>query len=264
MAQRFTRWGKKPEPIAAATPVPSTPASMPQSLAPSKSDVPSVAHMQCRAFARAIAAEKQTGLALVRRVNGVCIPYQVLTEDCGGFREMYAPGSFGASLTNGNNKLLLFNGNTDIIFGCSDAGTARFSELPDGIHVQCDMPQTSAGNDTLTLMRRGDITNMAAFFMIVKHHFETIKGERVRVVDKGDLIAASIYGAPTMNGAMCDVDQAIQDAAAKAHIEGLRAGIARGRQTSAGPGDGAFVDSRNSEFNAKFRGGLYYRKAFQR
>jgi HK97 family phage prohead protease len=262
MAEKFTRWGKKPvTPAAAIQPI--TAPLMPQSLAPSKRDVPSVAHMQCRAFARALTAEKQATPTPNRRINGVCLPYQVLTEDCGGFREMYAPGSFGASLTNGENKLLVLNHNPDVIFGCSDAGTARYSEKPDGIHVQCDMPLTGPGNDALTLVRRGDITNMAAFFLITKHHFETIKGERVRVVEKGELIAASIYGAPTMNGAMCDVDQAITDAAAKAHAEGLKAGIARGRKP-AGPGDEAFIDSHMSQFKAKSNSGLYNRKLFQR
>jgi hypothetical protein len=113
-------------------------------------------------------------------------------------------------------------------------------------------------------MRRGDIDQMAAMFYILEHNFQTIAGERVRVVTKGQLLVASVASCSQMNGAIVDVDQAIKAAAADAHAAGLRAGIRQGRATAKTPiassADETFVRGKSAEFKRTQNPGIHNRK----
>lgn len=91
------------------------------------------------------------------------------------FTERIAPGAFARSLTRrGQNFRMFLNHNTDTLLATTKAGTLRLSEDDKGLLTEADLPDTTAGRDLATLLKRGDVTSMSFGFMPVR---ETWVGE---------------------------------------------------------------------------------------
>ncbi len=147
------------------------------------------------------------------KITGLAIPYNKLSIDMGGFREVYTPGCFAGSLNDGDLRVC-FSHNVAYVLGRKSAGTATFWEDSAGVHFEADPPDTSWANDLLTSMDRGDIDQASAAFFIQQHRWEQRSGERVRVVEKGALMECSVvafaaYGASTAATAKPGQDQSM-------------------------------------------------------
>lgn len=124
-----------------------------------------------------------------KRVTGVLAPYNSLSSDLGGFKEIYSPGCFAASLRDGSeDPRVLFNHDIGAVLGRMSNGTARFWEEADGLHYEADLPDTQAGRDVRTLVERGDIRESSAAFYITKQHPEQRGGWKVRVIEEARLV----------------------------------------------------------------------------
>ena len=100
-----------------------------------------------------------------RTFTGYAAVFNSWSEDLGGFRERIEPGAFTRTLKGGNIKMFL-NHNTDVLLASTRAGTLRLSEDEKGLHVEADLPDTTAGNDTATLLARRDIDSMSFGFNV--------------------------------------------------------------------------------------------------
>lgn len=69
---------------------------------------------------------------------------------------------------------------TDILgrYRNSERDTLALAMRPDGISCRCEMPHTNNANDTLELMRRGDITGMSFAFSDNPHDKESVTYEQ--------------------------------------------------------------------------------------
>lgn len=128
------------------------------------------------------------------KIVGCPVPYERLSCDLGGFREVYQRGCFAASLS--SDLRVLFNHDTSRVMGRTTAGTALFYEQSDGLYCECEPPDNASGNDLVVSVDRGDITGMSANFVIRQQRWEYRSGERIRVVERGDLVEASIVPWP--------------------------------------------------------------------
>ena len=100
-----------------------------------------------------------------RKLGGLGIPFDVLSDDLGGFRERIAPGAFTDSIEHDDVRSL-FNHSSDFVLGRKSAGTLRLSEDKRGISYEVDLPDTTWANDLAESIRRGDIReNSFAFFV---------------------------------------------------------------------------------------------------
>jgi HK97 family phage prohead protease len=154
-----------------------------------------------------------TGPAGSLRIVGCAVPYGKLSCDLGGFREVYEPACFSESLA--DDLRVLFNHNVNYLVGRKSAGTAIFYDTIDGLQVEAEPPETSWANDLIVSMDRADIDQMSAAFYITKSRTEYQGSEKIRVVEKGRLLEASVtsFAAYDATSAAVKKDQSQQLAA---------------------------------------------------
>ena len=82
------------------------------------------------------------------------------------FTETIAPGAFRDSLKSRNDIKLLWNHDTGTVLGSTRAGTLRLTEDAKGLMVEADLPDTQAGRDAATLIKRGDVSAFSFGFRV--------------------------------------------------------------------------------------------------
>lgn len=100
-----------------------------------------------------------------------------------GFRERIEEGAFdGADLTD---VAAVFNHNMDILFARTASGTLKLSVDKEGLNGEFEAPDTTAGNDLLVLVERGDIRKASFQFIVDKDRWvqDPDEGE-VRIIEK--------------------------------------------------------------------------------
>ena len=96
------------------------------------------------------------------------------------FIERIEPGAFRDSLKSRNDIKLLWNHDTSIVLGSTRAGTLTLIEDSRGLLVEASLPDTQAGRDAATLIKRGDVTGFSFGFRVAVGGDQWINaGERV-------------------------------------------------------------------------------------
>ena len=139
------------------------------------------------------------------RVTGTLAPYESLSCDLGGFKEVYAKGCFTESIDK-DDPMVLLNHNIDVVLGRKSAGTARFSEDLFGLSYEVDLPDTQAARDLKVSMERGDVSGSSAAFFIDEYHWENRGGVRVRVIEKAQLLEGGPHTLAAYNQSSAEVD----------------------------------------------------------
>ena len=80
------------------------------------------------------------------------------------FREVVRPGAFAESISRRDDVLARFE-HADILGRVSN-GTLRLKEDERGLRYEIDPPDTSAGRDTVALVRRGDVFGASFAFRV--------------------------------------------------------------------------------------------------
>ncbi len=115
------------------------------------------------------------------RISGHAAVFDSLSEDLGGFRERVAPGAFAASLAEDDIRAL-FNHDPNLVLGRNRAGTLRLAEDEPGLAIGIDPPDTAAARDIVTMIKRGDVTQMSFGFRTISDEFQMVDGEVVRTL----------------------------------------------------------------------------------
>jgi HK97 family phage prohead protease len=82
------------------------------------------------------------------------------------FTETIQPGAFSDSLRSRNDIKLLWNHDTGIVLGSTRAGTLKLIEDERGLLVEASLPDTQAGRDAATLIKRGDVSAFSFGFRV--------------------------------------------------------------------------------------------------
>lgn len=88
--------------------------------------------------------------------------------DLGWFREVIRPGAFTRAVSEEQDVRALWNHETGIILGRTSAGTLTLTEDARGLAFELTLPDTQAGRDAATSIRRRDITGMSFGFQVAK------------------------------------------------------------------------------------------------
>ena len=128
-------------------------------------------------------------------VRGYAAVFNELSEDLGGFKEKINNRAFDNVLE--NDVVALLNHDNNIVFGRTSSGTLKLSVDERGLVSEIRMPNTTAGNDTLELMKRGDINKMSFGFVVDKDKWiESERGYVREVKEVKRLIDVSLVTRP--------------------------------------------------------------------
>lgn len=119
--------------------------------------------------------EPQEGQDMTRRVTGTPIVFGVRSvnltpySDTRAVYEILEPGCISDELLREADVILNLNHNNQVqnVLGRCKRGTGTLSLVKDdeSVKCECDLPHTHAADDTLELIRRGDITGMSFAFL---------------------------------------------------------------------------------------------------
>lgn len=91
--------------------------------------------------------------------------------EIGGFwREKVAPGAYKKTIQE-NDIRALWNHNTDLVLGRNKANTLHLEEDKKGLRVEIIPPDTQAGRDAITSIRRQDVSQMSIAFAAIKQEW---------------------------------------------------------------------------------------------
>jgi HK97 family phage prohead protease len=132
-------------------------------------------------------------------LTGYAVVYDTLSEQLGCFREKIAPGAFEESLKTADVRCLIDH-NPTLILGRNKAGTLRLFDEPNGLRIECDLPDKLCARELAGDIRIGNVTGMSFGFVPLKDTwFEDEDGNVIRTVVEAEIydVSAVTYPAYT-------------------------------------------------------------------
>jgi HK97 family phage prohead protease len=112
------------------------------------------------------------------------------------FVERIAPGAFTKSIAARGDIELHWNHNDDVLLGRRSSGTLSVWEDGKGVAFRAAVPSTSAGQDLLTLVDRGDVSGVSFGFTTGNDAWEKREGVWHRTLLEGDIFEISPVVSP--------------------------------------------------------------------
>jgi HK97 family phage prohead protease len=141
--------------------------------------------------------------------SGMCIVYNSLSEDLGGFREKIAPGACTESLA-ANDIFLFFNHDSGKVLARTSAKTLTLTESPSGVSFEASLPNNSLGNDLAVSIERKDVTSCSfGFFCVDESWEEAADGIYIRTVLKANVFECSIVPCPAYKATNAQIDRSL-------------------------------------------------------
>ena len=129
-------------------------------------------------------------------IKGISPPFNSMSVDLGGFREVFAPEAFDHLIGRHRNDprggldvLALFNHDENQVLGRSTSGTLEMNRTDKGLAYAITPPDTQMGRDVVTLLRRGDLTGASFAFSVApggERWDQPADGPATRTVTKVD------------------------------------------------------------------------------
>ena len=148
--------------------------------------------------------ERADGPPLIR---GHAIVFDALSVVIWSFRERIRKGAFAESIEKDDIRSL-WNHDSSRVLGRVQAGTMRCWEDDTGVAFSVEPPDTQAGQDALTSIRRGDVSQMSFGFRALPQGVEWSEdedGQLIRTITKGTLYEVSPVTFPAYPQTSADV-----------------------------------------------------------
>lgn len=112
-----------------------------------------------------------------RHLQGLAIVWNDLSQDLGGFQERILPTACDRTLEEHPLVLCLKNHDSNHVLGSTGSGTLKLSVTERGLFYDLDIAATTAGNDLIVSVQRGDLDSCSFGFTVVSD----------RLIDNGKL-----------------------------------------------------------------------------
>lgn len=129
------------------------------------------------------------------KIEGYAAVFNSPSEDL-GFREVIMPGAFDRALRENHDVRALVNHDPNRILGRTKSGTLKLSVDDRGLKANIDPPDTPTAQETMTLIRRGDLDGMSFAFRTLTDNWKTVDGEMVRELIDLELLDVSVVAYP--------------------------------------------------------------------
>lgn len=127
--------------------------------------------------------------------------------DLGWFQERVLPGAFADSIQ-ADDVRALWNHDPNFVLGRNRSGTLKLYEDERGLAIEIDPPDTQTARDLMTLMKRGDITQMSFGFQTLEDSWSYGEGSDP---DKRDLVKVRLWDvSPVTFPAYTNTDVAVR------------------------------------------------------
>jgi hypothetical protein len=140
------------------------------------------------------------------------------------FTEVIAPGAFKRSLASRNDVKLLWNHETGTVLGSTRSGTLQLVEDAKGLKAIATLPDTQAGRDAATLIKRGDVANMSFGFTVPAGGDSWSLDGQMRTLNSVRLHEVSIVAFPAYQATSASVRSAIDTDELATALEKLETG----------------------------------------
>lgn len=131
-----------------------------------------------------------------RRVIGLAVPYSQTSEDLGGFREMFSPGAFDATISDNRDVAADVEHDQSKKLARRKNGTLELRDTPDGLFVSITLPKTSIGSDIAEEVSTGLLDGMSIAFTNPTSQWIGKGVDTLRKVTKADLKAVTLTSSP--------------------------------------------------------------------
>ena len=115
-----------------------------------------------------------------RRIIEGLIPYNQRSEWM-GFYEYITPTAFNKTLADGADVRAFMNHDTNKLLGRVKNNSLRLRSDEFGLHIECDLPQTSYAEDVYNLIRGGYNTGLSFGFSTIQDRWEQKEEDGVMV-----------------------------------------------------------------------------------
>lgn len=130
------------------------------------------------------------------KLIGYAAVFNSLSEDL-GFRESIRPGAFDGPLRERQDVLALVDHDSRQLLARTKAGSLNLKADAKGLRAEIEIPDTSVGRDTATLVELGTLAAMSFAFATEEDDFKVVNGELFREVIKiRRLLDVSIVARP--------------------------------------------------------------------
>jgi HK97 family phage prohead protease len=128
----------------------------------------------------------------VGALEGYAAVFDSWSEDLGGFREIIRRGCFAESIRGPMDARALAHHDSSLLLGRQSAGTLKLEEDGKGLRFTLSLPDTTAGRDVLTSIRRRDLTGMSFGFATRddRWNYRTQDGQGIY---ERELLAVDLY-----------------------------------------------------------------------
>jgi len=122
------------------------------------------------------------------KITGYAAKFNKWSLDLGGFREKIDKGAFDEAMKISDVRALK-NHDPNLLLGRSTSGTLRLNSNAVGLKFEIDPPDTSTGRDTVTEIKRKDITGCSFSFTTEEDDWKYLKDGSVErtIVKVGEL-----------------------------------------------------------------------------
>lgn len=134
--------------------------------------------------------------AAEKKITGYAALYNSRSEDLGGFLETIRAGAFTRTLASKPDVRALIDHNQSKILGRTLSGTLILTEDSRGLAVTINPPETQYAADLMTVMARGDVTQMSFAFHSAVDSWSVVDGQRMRELVDLDLVDVSVVTYP--------------------------------------------------------------------
>ena len=164
-----------------------------------------------------------------QKITGYAAVFNSRSEDLGGFVEEIASTAFDRALAESQDIMGLVDHDTSKIIGRTSAGTMALKVDERGLFYDIATPDTQAGRDIVTSIKRGDVVGSSFAFTVVSDEWRTEDGQEVRLLKDVDLWDVGPVSQPAYKATVAKASLRALRAHTRPNSERLRARLAAAR-----------------------------------